>query len=371
VIFLLSGILLAFIVLIVILLTGRQQDSPSPERPITSGETVNRSELFNSPVPPKFIGDEKRIKEVAQEKKTYVHLAKGGFDARVEDKDWATRKVVNLAYAYEMSGSRMIESNDGKKIVEIRQFDSVRTVKLLSEVESVTIDLGAPSQLVLGIVLDWAGGSGTGEAILAAKPIAEKILREGAQYIADNNTKAFGEIDSLSGKKIRVTFVDGEGVVAIEPIGCSLNADERDFAFNTATLLDYHALPNIEFKPGETWTIDGGELGGMLDPSLRGASHGEIVVAREPDFDEGGKQYAKLTIKKGFLNIDSSDASQRRIGSFTPRGFLKYNIVDRYVESAELTGDMHFETVSKDHLLFEASFKTRPRLQVQYSCKIQ
>lgn len=60
-----------------------------------------------------------------------------------------------------------------------------------------------------------------------------------------------------------------------------------------------------------------------------------------------------------------------RVGSFDPRGTLRFNITEGYIESAELNGELAVETVSKDHILFEARFRTRPRMQVIYSCQLQ
>lgn len=389
VVVLLAAILLALIVLIAVLLTGRGQSTaslpatqaaapsgmavaqpPGASSAVSPGQQVERKELPKPPTSPKPIGDEKRIKEVAQAGKTYLVLVKGGLTARVEDKDWGVKQVVNLGYAFEASVSRKIESNDGKKVVEVRTFDKVRTVKLLSQVESVTIDLGAPGQLVLG-ALDEFVLPGVREAVLAAKPVAEAIMGAAAQAMTDDNSKALGQVDSLSGKKVRITYVDGVGVQSIEPIGCSLTASERDYVFATAVLSDYYTMPNLEIPVGGTWTVDGANLVGFFDPSMRGVTQGEIVIARNANQEEGGKHFATLAIQQGYLEINSSDASTRRVGKLSPRGTMRYNVSDAFVESARFTGDVQIEELSQNHLLFEASFKTRPKLEITYSCKIQ
>lgn len=271
---------------------------------------------------------------------------------------------------YEISASRTIESNDGKKIVEVRHFEAVRTAKLLADVESVTIELGIPGGMVLG-ALEYVN-PGSGVAVLSAKPIAESILKNGAQAVVNSNARAFGQVDSLSGKQVRITFVDGVGVQTIEPIGCSLTASERDFVSNTAALSDYHTMPNVNIEPGKAWTVDGSEFSGFFDPSMRGVPEGKVVIAREDNHEENGKLYARLSIQPGsYVEINSSDASTRRIGSFTPGGTLQYNITDGYVETARLIGNMQIERLSQDHILFEASFRTRPKLDISYSCKIR
>ena len=78
-----------------------------------------------------------------------------------------------------------------------------------------------------------------------------------------------------------------------------------------------------------------------------------------------------LAIRAGTLEIDNSDASSRRIGSFTPEGRLRYALAEGYVDHAALTGRFTVEEVSTDHLLFETSFKSKPTLKVDYTCTIR
>jgi len=374
---LLAGILLAFIVLIIVLLTGRNPTPPThgpsgnraPEPPAVSpGQKVSREELPNPPKKPKAIGDEKRIRDVLQVGRNYELLMKGGFTARVEDKDWGVNEVTNLAFYYEMPATRSIESNDGKTVVELRQFGKIAVTKLLT-VESVTIDLGVPGDCALG-VMEWFE-PGSGITVLSVKPVAEAILGAAARSVASDNAKAFGQVDSLSGKKVRITYVDGVGVQSIEPISCSLTASERDYVFNLALLSDSNMM-RLDIPPGGTWTIAGSEFIGLLDPTMRGVPRGEVAVVREADQEENGKKYGMLRIQpNSYLEIDSSDASTRRIGSLAPQGTLRYNITDGYVDNVSLTGDVHLEKVSQDHLLFEASYKTRPELKGSYSCKMR
>ena len=395
VVVLMAGILIAIIVLIVVLLMGRNlpqstdgqpastgssvsggsrsltEKPRAPEAAVVSpGQQVNREDLPSPPKSPKLVGNEKRIKEVAQIGKTYEMLIKGGFSARVEDIDWGVKQVTSLAFDFETQANRTIESNDGKQIVEVRHFQKVRAVKLLVDVESVTIELGLPGVVVLGALDNLEPG--TGESVLFAKPIVEAVLRGGAQSVANSKVKEFWQVDSLSGKKVRITFIDGVGVQTIEPIGCSLTASERDFISNTAALSDYHTMPDVNIEPGKTWTVDASEFSGFFDPSMRGVLRGEVVIAREENHEEDGKFYAKLVIQPGSaVEIDSSNASTHRIGSFTPGGTLQYNITDGCIASARLIGNMQIETLSKDHILFEASFRTRPKLEISYSCKIR
>jgi len=357
---LLSGILVALIVLIVVVV---RNSGPGPD------ETTVKPKPDENTVS-KPIDDPDRIKETLQEGKTYRVILKVSINSRAEDKDWGVKQVTNLAYVGEMAMNRTIEQNNGRRIVELRHFETARNVKLLSDVEDVTIELGAPGMLVLAALETFAPGAG--QATLAAKPIAEAILKGGAEVLAENVAgKAFANIDSLSGKKVRITYVDGVGVEGIEAVGCTLSPDERDWIAATAVLSDYHLFPELEIEVGGTWTVDGKEFTGFIDPSLRGVTSGEITIKRTSNQPQGGKQYAELAIEDGYLSIDRSDDASKRVGTFTPRGTIHYSLTNRIVETASLTGDITIEEVSQDHLLFEASHKVQPKVNVSYSCQIQ
>jgi hypothetical protein len=365
---------MALVVLIVIVLAWRRVPEEEKKRKeplpaIADRQTVPRSELSAPPRSPKPIDDPNRIKETLQAGKTYEVVIKGGFDARVEDQNWGIKEVVSMAYYAEMAIDRNIESNDGRKVVELRHFVAARNTKLLCNVEDVTIELGAPGKLLLTAI-----GYVKPEAVavmVMVKPIALAILRTGRQEAAQSElTKAFAYVDGLSGKKVRITYVDGLGVESIEPVGCTLSAQERDFIFTTAVLSDCY-IWDLKKAPGERWKVDGAQLSGFIDPSLRGATEGEIGFIRDADGEENGRPYARLRIEHGTLSINTSDASMQRVGSFTPQGVLNYSLTDKIVETANLTGQLDIEEVSKNHILFVTRFRTHPTLKVQYSCKLR
>jgi len=269
-----------------------------------------------------------------------------------------------------MEVDRSIESNDGRRVVELRHFVTCRSVKLLCDVEGVAIEMGRPGQLVLGVLESIRPG--TRAVVELAEPVAEGLIARGSRPAARAKaTRAVAHVDTLSGKRVRITYVDGVGVEAIAPVGCTLSAEERDFIFGTAILSDCYILPDTGAKVGESWPVDGRQLAGLLDPSLRGRASGRVVVAREADAGGGEDRHATLAIREGTIAIDSSDATTRRIGSFTPEGRLRYSLAGGYVDRAELAGRFDLEEVSTDHLLFETSFKSRPTLRVDSTCTIR
>ncbi len=365
VVLLLAGILVAMVALIAVLVThkaGREGGDGPPK-------TGSPGPSTPSPLP-RPVGDPGRIREMLQVGKTYRIVVKAMLKARVEDKSWGAKKVVNLAYAAEMAVDRTIESNDGRKVVERRHFVTARNAKLLCDLEEFSIELGPPGVLALGALEYLQPGSGA--AVAVAKPIVEAVLGRQAGRIADReSTRAVAGVNGLSGKTVRITYVDGLGVEAVVPVGCTLAADEEDFLKRIAVLSDGYILPDRRSKPGDTWPVDGAQLVGFLDPTLQGVPEGGVVIRRDEDFREADKQYTGLRIESGAVEVNASDASTRRIGSFTPRGTLKYSITDGLVEEARLNGRINFESISRDHILFETSFRTRPTMEVSYSCSVR
>lgn len=369
-------ILLTMIALLVVMLTARspQGGGPVAEQAGNAGSqslrSKSRKESPAAPQPPKPVGDPNRIRDVLQEGKTYETILKTGLEAAVIDAAWGVRRTINLVYATESRVRRTVERNDGKKVVLLCHVVESRSVKLLAEAE-VRLDLGQPGFLILGFLdLAITGGQVTGVAT-AVGPVAEAVLTAASRARVNEATaKAKAAVDSLEGKKFRVTYVDGEGVVDLEPVGCTLTEDEQDYLEGLAVLGDCYILPDTESRPGSYWDVDARALMDYLPPSWRGRPRGVVTIERDQDYERGGKQYAALQIRAGSFQVDASDQSMRRLGTVTPRGKLEYNISDGYVESAQLNAQASMEEVSTDHLLFETRFETNPRIEIQYTCKL-
>lgn len=372
---LLLAILFVLVGLLVVMFTSKKGaethgDRAEQGRGVASGETASRKELPNPPKPPqKPVADPDRIKQALQAGKTYQSLLKVGLTSRVEDKDWGTRAIITIVYAGEMELKRKIESNDGQRIVEVRTFEVARNTKLLTETESVSIELGVPGMLMLGAIeINWPG---TTAAVMAIKPLAESVIGVGVNaVIADQAAKAKAHVESLQGKTVRIVYVDGVGVDSVTPINCDLDDSERDFVFTTAVLSDCYILPEIKNKPGSKWKVDGTQFAGFIDPSWRGIPEGDIWIVREANESKGGKDYALLRIEDGFVRLNASDDRRRRMGTFTPLGQMRFCLTDRQVETAELECRVTKEEISKDHILFESRFKETPTMKVSYFSQI-
>lgn len=351
--------------------TPPQSSPPPPEAKPEAGSPAQEdgSAVPPPPPPPKPVGDPQRVRDVLQEGKTYESTLKVGFQAVVIDADWGIRETINLVYAAENRIRRTVERNDGQTVVLLCHVVESRAAKLLTDVE-VSFDLGQPGTLLLGVLDYWVtGGRFTGAAVAAAQ-LAEVILTKASlAALQEHQAKAKAMLDSLAGKRFRVTYTDGQGLVSLEPVGCSLTQEERNYLEGMSVLGDCYLLPNLESRPGQYWDVEARELTEFLPPTWRGRPSGAVTIERGQDFQKGDKDYATLEIRSGTFEVNASDSSRRRLGNVTPRGRLYYNITDGYIDRAELTAKASLEEVSTDHLLFETRFQTAPNLEIQYTCR--
>ena len=333
---------------------------------VLPGQTVSRPP--EAPPPPPTVGRPNRIREVLQEGKTYEVITTAELTGPVRDKDWGLQTTVNLAYKAEMVMHRKIEKNDGRQVIELRAIKSARMLKATSALEMEWV-LHKPGILALGLLETALGG--TGEVTEVADGLLKELIRVIEQVAEQQmNLKAKAMLDSLSGKTVRITYEDGRGVVELQPVGCSLTEEERDFLFASAVITDAFLLPDQQSKPGDVWDVDGAAFADLLPPSWRGVPRGKISIRRGEDFEEDGRKYARLQCYQGTIRVDATDESRTRLASLTPRGEVKYNITAGHVESAELTAVGSMEEASRDHLLFEARFETQPKVRLTYFCRI-
>ena len=347
----------------------RPAPTPKPVA-VASDVTVTRTEQPTPPAaPPKPVAKPQRIKETLQAGKTYRTVIKVGVQSRVEDADWGVKVVVNITYMGEHEILRKVESNDGHRIVELRQFVASRNVKVLSTVEQAKLDLGTTSALML-FALEYLA-PGTLETVAVVKPVIDQLFKEGAQVVLnDQNSKVRAAADSLTGKQVRIVYVDGTGVESLTPVGCTLTEDERDFIFDTAVLSDCYIMPEIDKKVGESWTVAGSQFAFLFDPSWRGRPVGDVVLKREKDQAVGGQPHAVLKVDRGVITMNATDKSTKRLGTFTPSGRMHYSLTNNHVDSARLQGTLTIEELSQDHLLFPAVFKATPSMTIEYFCEI-
>lgn len=200
--------------------------------------------------------------------------------------------------------------------------------------------------------------------------MAELIDEEYKQQVDETNMKAKAMVESLEGKQFRVVYEDGKGVVELTPVNCDLTEEERDFLMGLSVVSDAYLLPDEQSRVGDTWSVPAEALVEFLPPDWHGRPRGQVIIRRVKDFKQGDHQYARLEIASGSLEVVATDSAEERIGAFTPRGWLEYNITQGHVAKAEWRGTANMHRVSRNHLLFEARFQAALQFWQTYSCKL-
>jgi hypothetical protein len=383
---LLSGILLAVVVLAVIIgVKGSGGPSPDttkghPSKPIESGQTETRDQATAqglTPSSPSRAADTGRIREAYQPGKTYRTLVKVNLASRASAKDWGITQDMNLLYIAEAETLRTIESNDGQKMTILLEFRRAKNLSVHTQVEGIRFDLGGKETLALaagdwlgstiGLPLGWTAVTlETAGNLLNSQPAKEIMSR----IATDQSTKLFSFVSALQGKKVRVEYVNGKGVVAIAPIGCSLSGDQTGLIYASALASDVYLLPDLQSKPGDQWRVEGSDMLPVVDPSLHATMSGQITVTRKADEGSSADRRAVIEVERGTLDLHDSDDRSESVGRWTPQGRMEFSFRDKTVTGAELTGQLVVEKRSTDHILFEARHTIQPKYNVTYFCEI-
>jgi len=361
---LLIMVLVAAGVIIVILLSGEQASRRSDKEGASPSAGEGSNPTTPTAPPPPLIGNPNRIREVLQEGKTYLIHSRVAMEGVVRDKDWGVEEVVNLAYLAETSIRRTIESNNGERVVECRSFDSCKMVKV--ESKEVKVQLMGKQLLRPALVLIF-----NDPRAVVLPELAEAVLTETVrQRVNEHNTKFKAAMESLNGKKVRITYEDGKGVVNLEAVDCELNDEERNWLMNLAIVTDAYLMPNKDFKPGDQWEVPGDVFTDLLPPSWRARPQGKVVVLRQKDETQpNAERIARLRVLRSTVTVNATDARLLRQGTLSIEGFLKYNINKGHFEEGELTADLAVEQASRDHLLLEARFQATPKVKIYYKCE--
>jgi hypothetical protein len=331
--------------------------------------------------PPRKVGDPDRVRQVLRPGKTYVTHTKGTLHALGVDKDWGLSTAVTINYAFEAQVDREIKSNDGVTVVEVRHFRDVRSLKIDTRLEDLRIELGSAGDFLLaglGALAVAFPESGAPAAVGLVKALdgtsAKSVLTalrtvgvspERLAGLDAAAVKVFGQVDRLSGKAVRLTYRDGEGVIAVEPVRGEMTEAERDFHLASVLLSDAFIVPAGEVPVGRQWKVDGRNFANLIDPGLRARTEGEVMLQRTESLQHGPRQ---INVVGGAIHLDASDHREGRLGRFVPEGSLYYAAEEPYVVGARLSGRAKMEKFSKDHLLFEAHFTHEPTLDLSYSC---
>ena len=323
--------------------------------------------------------------------------------------DWGIRGSAYFTYIYGVESIGKIIKNDGVTIIEERQFG-----KVIEDVVVSSYDVGfeLPPKLqtglnficaTIGALIEQKSGNGDGtrgaaEGWRTGEHI-NKVISEIKIPFTDEMFKDFRErgmlpkeLDPervknemmmftktkdtriLEGKKVRITFKDGQGITRIEPMDCKLSQQECDVIKRTNYVMDHYLFPDRKVAPESTWDVDGDVFAGFLDPRLHGKVEGRVSVMRISDFTDASNEVSKcLRLVRG--NISFSDKSSQGKAVTGQLSGIKGKCVipNKYgvVTSAAMSGSMVYKNVSTDHLLFEAKMTVTPKFEISYECIVE
>lgn len=367
---LLAIIAVALIALIVVIaLKGDGQGSTSASG--SSSRSGSESSNPQAKPKPKPV-DTTRIQQSYMPGRTYRSHAKAVLNAMASDKDWGVVTNMSLQYAAEAEVDRTIESNDGHTIVLLQEFRRSRCVAAFTHIEGIRIELGLPAQMLLDFGGAWAGlpPGWSAIAVESANTAMDSPLAHGFfdRLAQDPNAKVKVFVDSLQGKKVRIRYVNGQGVTQVEPLGCTLNKNEEDLIRTASVISDAYVLPD---PAATTWQIDAQNLLPIIDPSLRTNMSGSVTVRRGQDQGTPENPIAQIMLDSGSeveLHDVGNDSDTK--ARWKPSGTMLFSFKDHVVTQAALSGQFVVERHSTNHILFEARFATQPKYQISYSCEV-
>jgi hypothetical protein len=385
---LLSGILAALIALVGVVGwqafsggdgpggAGGGNDKPPK---LKEGQTVTREEVNSEgsePPKPSREVDTSRIKQTYKPGHTYRSMLKVSVNARGTHHEWGLTKESYIQYVGEFEIERTIKSNDGKRLVLVQSFPQAKTLVASSRLKNIEVNLPGGFQTLLD-----AGGAATGYlppgwtemTVNTANKVFDNpaVLTQVNRLKGDNTAKLFSFVDSLEGKRVRLTYVNGKGITSLRALNGSLTRKERDFIMASSVISDAYVFPDPKSKPGDTWQIHGRDFGAVIDPSMRARLSGTVTARRGPDGGTPQAPTARIKLTGGVWDlVDVTDASRTK-GKWAPKGHMVFDFNDGIITHAELSGDVQIARRSTDHFVFETRWSLEPEYRIVYDCKVE
>lgn len=358
----------------------------------------------DDPLQPKYepINQPAVLQNLRQEGKIYCSSAVGKVSGRARKKDWGFDGSATFEYLYAMKTTGKILKNDGHTVVEERFFDNVEDTLIVSDAD---VRVAMPAEKLGGIVgfiatcrsyfltrdetIAQKTGEEAAEYATAALSLFNKFhfhytneeLRKMAKkegFFIDKvkaTIKAIGLPNAtlLKGKRVKLTFKDGLGLVTIEPMGCTLSDEEVDIIKRTNFVMDHYLMPETKKNVGDEWKVDGSVFSGFMDPRLQGKIVGSLTVERIADFPGADGQVCKrLRLRDGNISVENPNADNMIVGKYMQiTGSANIPSRDGVVTGAALQGYADYKNVSKNHLLFEARMEVQPLFEIKYECVVK
>lgn len=374
---------------------------------------------FQKPQPvedrPPALKDPARFKDTRRAGYKYLAEAIGKVEGQGHSKDWGITGEGYYNYLYRIQYSSEVLDNDGFSIIERRTFTRVDEVLMISKYQfhlDVRSDLKPVKELVSYLssvveVLPVPGAQATGKAIeLVARGADMGLLAlERMELSEDEVRRAFRGLKEmgvdlsdveqnfvsrhlgrvigygpnmrlLEGKSFLLKYEDGVGLTEVRTEGAGeiLSLREKELLDRAFYLSDYYIFkdaqdPGRAIKPGDSWKVDARNLAGTLDPKLRHRARGSITLYRDHNTARDQSEMAVFRLVGGTVHLVPPGASEKIEGEMSfSEGKILYDLGNQFVAEAEIRGTARYQSVSRDHLLFEARMSTEPALTISYRC---
>jgi len=307
-------------------------------------------------------------------------------------KDWGGKGSVKFRFTWVLTSTGDVISNDGRTIVEERSF----TFKEMVVFDSVSAGLELTEgqvwlvSVVVGGIADLFGAGGAGIPATAASlktvngkqwevppealralPLIDKYLGLGGTLDLSNGLRFLlprPDFAMLDGKKVRLTFQNGQGIVLVEPIGCTLSDHEKNVITRANALSDHYIFPHRAREVGASWDVVSDNLGSMIDPRLRGViTKKNVKLKRVNDSpDPSGGIVRNVSIDgPQRITIESTTDGKATTGEVN-LDEASFALPDSagVVTKLEGVGSADYRERSVDHLLFEMEMRVRPSFKV-------
>lgn len=278
------------------------------------------------------VGDPQQVKSLLPAGATHVLHTKAGVAGALRPGcSWGRMRPFRVAYAFEAIIRRTVESNDGVRIVEVRHFEKVRMLRIISESKDLEVDLGPPEQEILR---SFGDAHHVGTRRVDARQAAQAILRDGEKSLEScAAARAYVQVDSLSGKTARITYEDGLGVVSVEPIVGTLSESDKQLLAHTPVLADacFSAIPPT--RSNSRVAADASQLAFLTLAPLRQIPQGRLEIERTPE----NKGIEEQTVQIRLI------ADSRKLASGRPSvsvGLARCERASSRIHSLSLEGDL-------------------------------
>lgn len=292
-------------------------------------------------------------------------LVKGGFRGRFDKPDDMLGPCEHLAYAFEMRASRRIERCGADGATFLVQFHELRGLKILTSVVPPPIEFAAIDDPVLADLGPLRPDEGI--VVVDAARAAQAMFGPRGENIARHPfTRALAAEDSLSGRRVRVTFSAERGITAIQPLDGNLTGDDLQTILQVALPLDGALLPAAAWP--SCWTADARAAVAMLGAAQWQVTGGRLDLVTQSCYASRAGDCALIACRSPEIVVESA-VTPRTSGVFRPRGALRYDLTRGMIEAAWFQGPCAVPQLWNDSLLFESHYRSTPMLAVSYHCR--